>query len=46
MKGHVRQAVGLFLLMAAGGFWVGFWWYLGQDTARALVILLIDVAHR
>ena len=46
MKRPLAEAVGLFLLMAASGFWIGFWWYLGQDTGRALVILLIEAVHR
>ena len=42
MKCNLAEPIGLFLLIATGSFWGGFWWYLGQDTARALVIRLVE----
>ena len=46
MKRSLAKALGFFLLIATGSFWGGFWWYLGQDMARVLVILLVEAAHR
>lgn len=46
MKRNLDEPIGFFLLIATGSFWAGFWWYLGQDTARALVFRLVEMVHR
>ena len=46
MKRHLAQALYWFLFATATGFLFGLAQYLGQDTARALVIRLVEAVHR